>query len=83
MRVTLELYASLLSYLPPRADRHRVEVDVPDDTVVADLLTMFSVPPERAHLVLHNGVFVPPEERETLNLRPGDVIAVWPPVAGG
>jgi len=33
--------------------------------------------------VLINGVFVPPDERATSVLRDGDVLAVWPPIAGG
>jgi hypothetical protein len=33
--------------------------------------------------VLVNGVFVPPRERESLRLAPGDALAIWPPVAGG
>lgn len=83
MRVSLELYASLMQYLPPRAERHRVSVDVPDDTTAAGLLAIFAVPPERAHLVLRNGLFLPPEERDRAMLEEGDTVAVWPPVAGG
>ena len=35
------------------------------------------------HLVLVNGVFVPPDERAGKCLDNGDVLAVWPPIAGG
>ena len=31
MHVQLELYASLMEYLPPHAERHRVSVDVSDE----------------------------------------------------
>jgi sulfur carrier protein ThiS len=41
------------------------------------------MPPKLVHLVLVNGVYVPPEERATRTLAPGDVLAIWPPVAGG
>lgn len=83
MWVTLELYASLMEYLPPGAERHRVRVDVQDGTTPAALLAQYAVPPERAHLLLRNGVFLQPAEREALALKEGDVVAVWPPVAGG
>ena len=83
MRISLELYASLMQYLPPQAERHRVRVDVPDDTTASGLLALFSVPPERAHLVLRNGLFVQPEERDRLVLEEDDIVAAWPPVAGG
>ena len=83
MRVQLELYASLMRHLPPEAQRHRVLADVPDGTTLHQLLARYAVPWEQAHLVLRNGVFVNPGERDTTALREGDVVAVWPPVAGG
>lgn len=83
MTVVLELYASLMQYLPAGAERHRVRITVPENTTAADLLERFGVPPERAHLVLCNGVYLAPDERAARRLGNGDVIAVWPPVAGG
>ena len=83
MRVTLELYASLMQYLPPHAERHRVRIEVPGDTTAAALLGMFAVPPQRAHLVLRNGRFLHAEERDHAVLEEDDVVAAWPPVAGG
>ena len=79
----LELYASLMRFLPPDADRHRVRLDVAAGTSAHDLLDRYQVPREQAHLVLRNGVFLHAEERDDLALEEGDVIAVWPPVAGG
>ena len=83
MRVQLELYASLMDYLPPNAERHRAIVDVAEGSTAHTLLDRFKLPHEKAHLVLHNGVFLHQQERDTTPLRDGDVIAVWPPVAGG
>lgn len=83
MHVQLELYASLMQYLPPGADRHRVRCEVPDGTTAHDLLGLYQVPHKQAHLVVRNGVYMPREERDSVGLDEGDVIAVWPPVAGG
>lgn len=83
MRVQLELYASLMRYLPPEALRHRVEVDIADGSHVQALLDRYGIPREQAHLVLRNGVFLHQEERDRTLLDAGDTIAVWPPVAGG
>jgi len=33
--------------------------------------------------VLLNGIFVPPSQRESTAIAEGDVVSVWPPVAGG
>jgi len=35
------------------------------------------------HLVLINGSYVAPEDRATRTLVDGDVLAIWPPIAGG
>ncbi len=83
MRVQLELYASLMQYLPSHTDRHKVMVDMPSGSTAHTLLDRYHVPREKAHLVLRNGVFLHQDERNQTALADGDVIAVWPPVAGG
>ena len=83
MQVQLELYASLMRYLPPGAERHRIAVHVPEGTSAQALLDRYRIPREQSHLVLRNGVFLHQKEREQTPLEPGDVIAAWPPVAGG
>ena len=83
MRVQLELYASLMKHLPPEAVRHRVQVELAPGSTAHILLDRYQVPFEQAHLVLRNGVFMHQAEREKTLLEEGDVIAVWPPVAGG
>jgi sulfur carrier protein ThiS len=83
MHVQLELYASLMKFLPPQAVRHRVSVEIESGSSVQALLERYQVPLEQAHLVLRNGVFLHSEERPRTLLQEGDVIAAWPPVAGG
>ena len=83
IKVTLKLYALLGSYLPPEAHKNVVELDVEDGTRAVEILRRFNVPEEMCHLVLINGTFVPPDERESTFLHDGDALAVWPPVAGG
>ena len=83
MKVTLKLYATLGGYLPAGASRNAVDVDTEEGTTPLALLRRYGVPPESAHLVLLNGVFVTPDRRDTTRLSPGDVLAVWPPGAGG
>ncbi|MCX7693480.1 sulfur carrier protein ThiS [Tepidimonas taiwanensis] len=83
MQVTLKLFATLGDHLPPGARFNQVELDVPDGTTVQALIDRYQLPPKLVHLVLVNGVFVPPAERATRALAPGDVLAIWPPIAGG
>ncbi|MCU7918921.1 MAG: MoaD/ThiS family protein [Candidatus Thiodiazotropha sp. (ex Epidulcina cf. delphinae)] len=81
--VELKLFASLMAFLPAGAKGHSVVVDLPDGATVYDLMDSCRVPRVQAHLVVRNGIFVPPSQRGAYRLQDGDVIALWPPVAGG
>ena len=83
MHVTVKLYATLSDYLPSGSKNNRVELDVADAVSVQEVLQRFALPPKLTHLVLVNGVFIPPDQRLTTPLQEGDVLAVWPPIAGG
>lgn len=82
MKITLKLYASLSEYLPSQARDNTIEIDVPSGVSPIDVLNQYQVPLAEIHLVLINGVFVPPGKREAA-LTPGDNLAIWPAVAGG
>ena len=83
MKINLKLYATLTNYLPPGADKHRVVVDVPNDTTPAAVITQFNLPLDLTHLVLINGVYVAPSERDKRKLKEHDDLAIFPPIAGG
>jgi sulfur carrier protein ThiS len=84
MKITFKLYASLTAYLPPEARRsNRVELDVDGDITLAQIIEPYGLPIKLVHLVLVNGVYVPPEQRATRGFVEGDVLAIWPPIAGG
>ena len=84
MQVYIELYASLMKYLPPGNGRFRREVRVDEGTTLADFIRRFKISDEEAHLVLVNGLFVNcGEDRNGRVLEAGDVVSIWPPVAGG
>jgi sulfur carrier protein ThiS len=83
MQITLKLYASLGDYLPPGAKDNRLELEIRETDTVQTVLERHQVPPRLTHLVLVNGVFVPPAERAERRLAAGDQLAVWPPIAGG
>lgn len=84
MKIIFKLYATLTDYLPPEARRdNRVELDVGPEATIADVIAPFALPMKLVHLVLINGHYVAPEERTTRTFAEGDVLAIWPPVAGG
>lgn len=83
MQVTIKLYATLADYLPAGTKANRLTVDVVDGCSVGHALAPFALPPKLTHLVLVNGVFIPPGVRDSTILAEGDTLAVWPPIAGG
>ena len=83
MRITFKLFATLTDYLPAPRTGNEIALDVPIGSTVADLVARFGLPPKLVHLVLINGVYVPESERTTRVLAPEEVLAIWPPVAGG
>ena len=84
MRIVFKLYASLSQYLPPEVRaNNRLPLEIPEGSTVASVVEPFNLPLKLVHLVLVNGVFVPREQRTTHVLHDGDVLAIWPPIAGG
>lgn len=83
MKITFKLSASLAQYLPSDAVRNIVEIKVEPDTTVHEIIDRFHVPRPSAHLILINGLYVEPEDRDRPMLKAGDALAIWPPVAGG
>lgn len=83
MKITLKLFATLADYLPPDSRSNQVELEVAESDPVAAVLERFHLPPQLVHLVLVNGVYLPPAERQSRCLAEGDQLAVWPPIAGG
>lgn len=84
MKITLKLYATLGDLLPSHAVRNVAAVEVDDDATLHSIIDQYHVPRKLAHLVLINGVFVCDADRDQSGLlKEGDVLAIWPPVAGG
>ena len=84
MNITFKLFATLTDYLPAEARRsNQVTLDVAQDASINQIIEPFGMPPKLVHLVLVNGKYIKPEDRDTTTLFEGDVLAIWPPVAGG
>jgi sulfur carrier protein ThiS len=83
MQINIEFYASLMQYLPSGKSRHRREIRVDDGLPLSSLIEQFHIPEKMAHIVLVNGRFVEADKRAERLLAEGDVVSIWPPVAGG
>jgi sulfur carrier protein ThiS len=88
MRITLKLYAMLSDHLPSEVDGRRrrgneMPLDVPDGFTAQAVIDRFHLPSKLVHLVLVNGVYIPPQARPGHVLAANDELAIWPPIAGG
>ncbi|MCX8520514.1 MAG: MoaD/ThiS family protein [Rhodoferax sp.] len=84
MKINFKLFASLTDYLPQQVrTSNQMELEVTEGATVLQIIEPFSLPEKMVHLVLINGKYLAPEERATQPLKNGDVLAIWPPIAGG
>ena len=82
MNLTFKLFATLMDYLPDGAVKNAVQLEVEEGTSANDLISRYAVPRNEVHLVLVNGIYAGEDARDN-PLQDGDVVAIWPPVAGG
>lgn len=84
MQITFKLFATLTDYLPVEVRRsNQMPLEVDPQASISHIIEPFGMPPKLVHLVLVNGKYIAPEVRGTTTLVEGDVLAIWPPVAGG
>jgi sulfur carrier protein ThiS len=79
VRVDVQLHATLTAFLPPGSRDGVAVLDVAAPATVADLIKHLGIPADLSRVVLVNGHDV---DEETL-LRIGDVVDIFPPLAGG
>jgi len=83
MKITLKLFATLEEYLPPSGAHNVAGMEVAQGSTIGQVVDGLGIPRAQLHMVLVNGHHVPAEEIDARRLKPDDVLAIWPPVAGG
>ena len=84
MTIGLKLFASLAVHLPAEARAsHRIDLDVDPGTTVLDVIRRHGIPEALCAIVLVDGHWVARPDRATRAMSEGQVLAIWPPVAGG
>ena len=84
MTITLKLFASLAAHLPAEArSSHKLDLVVDPGTTVKDIIRRQGIPEVLCAIVLVDGHWVARPDRATRVLAEGQVLAIWPPVAGG
>ncbi len=79
MKVEVHLTATLRAYLPPGTRGDHVVIDVPAGTTVDQVVHSLQIPTELERLTVVNGHDAAPDQP----LSEGDVLSLFPPLAGG
>ena len=79
MRVTVKLFATLVRFKDDSRAGKPFEVELPEGSIVQDLIDHLKIPPEETHIVFVNNII---EEADSL-LKDGDIVGMFPPVGGG
>ncbi len=79
MTVEIQLLATFSSYLPPGSRGRKCTLEVPEGTTVGEVITRLGLPADYPKIILRNGMNV----SEETPLAKGDLVSVFPPLAGG
>ena len=79
MQIEVKLFATLRDYLPKGSSRFSCKMEVDAATRVQDILSRLKIPEEMPKIILINGIHGKREQA----LQDGDVLSIFPPVAGG
>ena len=79
MRVTVKLFATLVRFKEGTRAGKPFDVELPEGSVVQDLIDILNIPVEETHVVFINNII----EQHRSKLNDGDVVGMFPPVGGG
>jgi molybdopterin synthase sulfur carrier subunit len=79
MEIEVKLFATLRDYLPNGSDQFSCKLEVNSTDTVGDVLKKLKIPEEIPKIILVNGV----HSNLDRVLKLGDILSVFPPVAGG
>ena len=79
MEIEVKLFATLRDYLPKGSGRFSCKIEIDASTRIQDILSRLKIPEEIPKIILVNGV----HKKKVQILKEGDVLSVFPPVAGG
>ena len=79
MKIEVKLFANFRDYLPKGSSKFSCELDLSNPSRVADVLRHLGIPEDHPKIILVNGT----HGKEGDFLKEGDVLSIFPPVAGG
>lgn len=79
MKIEVKLFATFRNHLPQGCGPFSCHVELKPGSTVQHVLEEFNLPEDIPKIILINGVHARPQDA----LQEGDILSVFPPVAGG
>jgi len=79
MNIQIKLFASLVKFLPKGAVGKQASLSVPEGITVGGVLEQLKISSDITRLIMVNGVHA----KTDYVLKEGDLLSVFPPIAGG
>ena len=79
MKLEVKLFANFREFLPPGAEKYTCWLELEDGTSIGQVLEKLKIPDDIPMITLVNGLHRTFEDL----VEQGDVLSVFPPVAGG
>lgn len=79
MEVEVKLFATLRDYLPKGSGKFSCKMEIDGHTRIKDLIDRLKIPKDIPKIILVNGI----HGKEDQIVKDGDVVSIFPPVAGG
>lgn len=79
MKIEVRLFATLATYLPDEGDGRSATLEFPAGSTLKDVVGSLRIPDDMPMIAMLNGRDAAPEEL----LADGDVLSLFPPLAGG
>jgi molybdopterin converting factor small subunit len=80
MNIEVKLFFDLAKYLPPEASKsNSVSISLKEGSTIQELIDKLNLPPKMTKVILVNGI----KPKNETKLKDGDLVAIFPPMAGG
>ncbi len=79
MEIEIKLFATLRDYLPKGSSRFSFKMEIDSHSQIQDILSKLKIPEEMPKIILVNGI----HGKKDQILKEGDILSIFPPVAGG
>jgi molybdopterin converting factor small subunit len=79
IRVKAKLFATLRDYLPPDVPGSEMVVELEECAKIEEVISRFNIPDDMELIIMVNSAHA----KKTKVLEDGDVLSLFPPIAGG